>query len=244
MSTATSRIVLVDDHPLLCEGVRRLISADAGLNIVGFAGSVQEALSMVGNLRPDLVITDLTLPGRNGLELVKDLAATFPDIPTIVYSMHDELIYAERVLRAGGRGYVMKDSPPETLLKAVHIVLGGGVFASTTITAHFLRAFVGGPRAASQDFALAHLTDREMEVFELIGQAKGNHEIVCQLGISPRTLDAHRAHIREKLGFENGKEVIRHAIRWVEIGMISATADLPVAAVAGRSGVARPADCG
>lgn len=217
---AMNRILLVDDHPLLREGLGRLIDADSGLSVCAMAGSVQEALSMVESTEPDLVITDLTLPGRNGLELIKDLLATHPQLPVIVLSMHDELIYAERVLRAGGRGYVMKDSPPERLLEAIYMVLGGGVFASRSVTNHFLRALssVKGPPAPG--FPLERLTDREMEVFELIGQAKSNQDIASRLGISPRTLDAHRAHIREKLGLGDSNELTRYAIRWVEVGVI------------------------
>jgi DNA-binding NarL/FixJ family response regulator len=215
-----NRILLVDDHPLLREGLGRLIDAKADLGVCGMAGTVQEALSMVESSKPDLVITDLTLPGRNGLELIKDLGATHPELPIIVLSMHDELIYAERVLRAGGRGYVMKDSSTDRLLEAIEVVLGGGVFASQTVTTHLLKALssVKGPPAPG--FPLERLTDREMEVFELIGQARSNHDIASRLGISPRTLDAHRAHIREKLGLEDGNELTRYAIRWVEVGMI------------------------
>lgn len=215
-----NRILLVDDHPLLREGLTRLISNESGMTICGTAGSVQEALTMVENEKPDLVITDLTLPGRNGLELIKDLGATHPEIPTIVLSMHDELFYAERVLRAGGRGYVMKDAAPEHLLKAIRTVLDGGVFASPTVTTHFLQTLSPGKPQSKPSFPLERLTDREMEVFELIGNAKSNHDIACRLGISPRTLDAHRAHIREKLGLGDGNELTRYAIRWVEIGMI------------------------
>ncbi len=215
-----NRILLVDDHPLLREGLTRLISNESGMTICGTAGSVQEALAVVETEKPDLVITDLTLPGRNGLELIKDLGATHPEIPTIVLSMHDELFYAERVLRAGGRGYVMKDSAPEHLLKAIRTVLDGGVFASPTVTTHFLQTLSPGKPQSKPSFPLERLTDREMEVFELIGNAKSNHDIACRLGISPRTLDAHRAHIREKLGLGDGNELTRYAIRWVEIGMI------------------------
>lgn len=215
-----NRILLVDDHPLLREGLTRLISNESGMTICGTAGSVQEALAVVETEKPDLVITDLTLPGRNGLELIKDLGATHPEIPTIVLSMHDELFYAERVLRAGGRGYVMKDAAPEHLLKAIRTVLDGGVFASPTVTTHFLQTLSPGKPQSKPSFPLERLTDREMEVFELIGNAKSNHDIACRLGISPRTLDAHRAHIREKLGLGDGNELTRYAIRWVEIGMI------------------------
>lgn len=215
-----NRILLVDDHPLLREGLGRLIAAESGLEVCGMAGTVQEALSLVEALKPNLVVTDLTLPGRNGLELIKDLNSTHPEIPIIVLSMHDELIYAERVLRAGGRGYVMKDSPPDRLIEAIRIVLDGGVFASRTVTNHFLKSLSTNKGPTKPSFPLERLTDREMEVFELIGQAKSNHDIANRLGISPRTLDAHRAHIREKLGLGDSNELTRHAIRWVEVGMM------------------------
>ena len=221
-SGRASRILLVDDHPLLREGLGRLITAENGLTVCGMAGSAQEALALVEREKPDLVITDLTMPGRNGLELIKDLAAIHPGIPVIVLSMHDEMIYAERVLRAGGRGYVMKDTPPDRLLEAIRTVLAGGVFASQMVTSHLLCALSSGKTPPKAGFPMERLTDREMEVFELIGQALGNHEIATRLGISPRTLDAHRAHIREKLGLADSNELIRHAIRWIEVGMIEA----------------------
>ena len=220
MSTKTTKrkILLVDDHPLLLEGLGKLLSAEPDLCVCGMAGDAREAMSMVESMPPDLIVTDLTLPGRNGLELIKDLAALHPEIPIIVLSMHDEMAYAERVLRAGGRGYVMKDTPPGQLLDAIRTVLGGGVFASQQVTNNLLRTISSGKKPTRPCFPLECLTDREMEVFELIGQAKSNHDISTQLGISPRTLDAHRAHIREKLGFIDGNELTRHAIRWIEAG--------------------------
>jgi len=217
---SSCRILLVDDHPLLLAGLEMLIESQPGLGVCGTAGNTQDALTLTESLRPDLIIADLTLPGRNGLELIKDLAALHPELPVIVLSMHDEMAYAERVLRAGGRGYVMKDSPPAQLLDAIRVVLDGGVFASQQVTSSLLRSFSPGKPHAGAGFPLDCLTDREMEVFELIGQAKSNHEIAAQLGISPRTLDAHRAHIREKLGITEGNELTRHAIRWTEIGSI------------------------
>ena len=216
----TRKILLVDDHPLMTEGLRQLLASQAGLSICGIAGSVQQAIALVESTTPDLIITDLTLPGRNGLELIKDLGTTHPNIPIIVLSMHDELLYAERVLRAGGRGYVTKNSPSERILEAIHCVLNGGVFASPAVTNHFLLAMLPGRSPAKPSFPLDRLTDREIEVFELIGHAKSNHDISSQLGISTRTVDVHRAHIREKLGLEDGNALTRHAIRWVEVGMI------------------------
>ena len=213
-------ILLVDDHPLLLAGIGKLIDSKPGLAICGTASNAREALTLAEKLKPDLVIADLTLPGRNGLELIKDLVALYPDLPVIVLSMHDEMVYAERVLRAGGRGYVMKDTPPERLLEAIRVVLDGGVSVSQKVTSNLLRSYASGKHHAEKGRALECLTDREMEVFELIGQAKSNHEIASQLGISPRTLDAHRAHIREKLGLTESNELTRHAIRWIEVGAI------------------------
>jgi DNA-binding NarL/FixJ family response regulator len=215
-----SRILLVDDHPVINLGLRLLIDAEPGLSVCGIAATVQEALALVNSEHPDLIITDLTMPGRNGLELIKDLAATHRGLPVIVHSLHDELLYAERVLRAGGRGYVSKNASTERLIEAIHCVLSGGVFASPVVIKHFLQSLMPGSKPAAMNFPLKRLTDRELEVFELIGQAKGNHEIANQLGISNRTVDVHRAHIREKLGLEDGNAVTRYAIRWVEVGMI------------------------
>jgi len=217
---STRQVLLVDDHPLLLEGLRKLIECETGLHVCGMAGDVRAALMMVDEFQPDLIITDLTLPGRNGLELIKDLGSLHPEVPIIVLSMHDEMVYAERVLRAGGRGYVMKDTPPAHLLEAIRLVMSGGIFASESVTSSLLRSFSSGKPHAKPGFPLECLTDREMEVFELIGQAKSNQDIAAQLGISPRTLDAHRAHIREKLGFTEGNELTRHAIRWIEVGNI------------------------
>lgn len=214
------KILLVDDHPLMTEGLRQLLASQAGLSICGMAGSVQQAIALVESSAPDLIITDLTLPGRNGLELIKDLGTTHPEIPIIVLSMHDELLYAERVLRAGGRGFVTKNSPTERILEAIHCVLAGGVFVSPAVTHHFLQAMLPGRSPAKPSFPLDRLTDREIEVFELIGHAKSNHDISSLLGISTRTVDVHRAHIREKLSLEDGNALTRHAIRWVEVGMI------------------------
>jgi DNA-binding NarL/FixJ family response regulator len=184
------------------------------------AGSVQEALAAVEAEKPDIIVTDLTLPGRNGLELIKDLGAIHPEIPVIVFSMHDESVYAERVLCAGGRGYVMKDAAPDCFLEAIRTVAAGGISVSQSVTHLFLNALSAGKHSIQAGGSLKRLTDREMEVFELIGQAKSNHVIADRLGISPRTLDAHRAHIREKLGLADSNELTRHAIRWVEVGLM------------------------
>jgi DNA-binding NarL/FixJ family response regulator len=214
------RILVVDDHPLLKVGLARLIEGEPGLEICGMACEAHEAMAQVESCKPDLVVTDLTLPGRSGLELIKDLSAIHPELPVIVFSMHDEMVYAERVLRAGGRGYVTKDSAPERLVEAIRTVLEGGVYASKSLTGHLLNSLAPRKGAAGNGSPLQRLTDRELEVFEMIGQARNHQEIAMNLGISPRTLDAHRTHIREKLGLEDGNDLTRQAIRWVEVGKI------------------------
>lgn len=210
-----SKILIVDDHPVVRGGLQSIIDGREGLTVCGTAGSVQEALAQVEATRPDLVLTDLGLPGRNGIELIKDLRTLHPELPVLVMSMHDELIYAERVLRAGGRGYVAKEAPAELLLQAIRRVLEGGVFVSELVTNHFLHG-LSGNHGQKTSFPIQRLTDRELEVFEHIGRGKSTHDIADQLGISPRTVDAHRTHIREKLGLGDGNELIRFAVRWVE----------------------------
>jgi DNA-binding NarL/FixJ family response regulator len=212
------RVLLVDDHPFLLQGLNRMISTTDGLEVCGMAGDVQMALALVESTRPDLIITDLSMPGRNGLELIKDLGATHPEIPIIVLSMHDEMIYAERVFRAGGKAYVMKDWPVERLMEAIQMVLRGEIFASRAVTNHVLQSLAPNRPGSKLQFPLDRLSDRELEVFELLGRSGNHHEIAEKLGISPRTLDAHRAHIREKLGLADSGELTRHAIRWAESG--------------------------
>jgi DNA-binding NarL/FixJ family response regulator len=210
-----SRILIVDDHPVVRGGLQSIIDGRDDLSVCSTAGSVQQALAEVEASHPDLVLTDLGLPGRNGIELIKDLRTLHPELPVLVMSMHDELIYAERVLRAGGRGYVAKEAPAEVLLHAIRKVLAGGVFVSDLVTNHFFHG-ISGNSGRNGSFPIQRLTDRELEVFEHIGRGKGTHDIAEQLGISPRTVDAHRTHIREKLGLGDGNELIRYAVRWVE----------------------------
>lgn len=209
------KVLIVDDHPVLLDGLRSVIGDRDGLVVCGGAGSVEEALRLIEELEPDIVLSDLSLPGRNGVELIKDLRSLHPDLPVLVMSMHDEIVYAERVLRAGGKGYIMKETPSDTLLHAIHTVLDGRVYVSETVTNHFLEG-IAGSATQKASFPLQRLTDRELEVFELIGRGKGNQEIAGMLSISPRTIDAHKVHIREKLGLKDGNELTLYAVRWVE----------------------------
>jgi DNA-binding NarL/FixJ family response regulator len=152
--------------------------------------------------------------------LIKDLRAAHPALPVLVMSMHDEMIYAERALKAGARGYIMKEAPSRDLLNAIRTVLDGSVFASPAVTSQILKTLSGGRERGGAGFPLERLTDREMEVFELIGLGQGNREIAGRLGVSRRTIDAHRIHIREKLGIGDGGALTRYAVRWTEAGTL------------------------
>lgn len=212
------RIVIADDHPVMREGLAHVLGSDPEFEVCGAAGSVAEALKLVSATNPDLLVTDLSFPERSGLELIKDVSVLKPDLPVITISLHDELIYAERVFRAGCRGYLSKDSSPSVILEAVHRVLAGGVYASQAVTDHLLHSMAGGPAVKQPKFPLKRLSDRELEVFELIGHGKITREIGEILHISSRTVDAHRGHIREKLGLGNKGDLTCYAVRWIESG--------------------------
>lgn len=208
------RIVLIDDHPIMRRGLAVLIRAEKGLDVCGEAGSAREGLEVIEKLKPDLAVIDLTLPDKSGLELVKDVRAAFPVTQCVVLSMHDEAMYGERALRAGARGYVMKEAAADHLVTAIHKVLGGGLYVSEALNARMLEQMTGGPR--SKPSGMDALTDREMEILELIGKGVATKNIATQLSISARTVEAHRAHIKEKLGIVDGAALVRHAVQWVE----------------------------
>ncbi|HEY1050650.1 MAG TPA: response regulator transcription factor [Prosthecobacter sp.] len=208
------RIVLIDDHPIMRRGLAVLIRAEKGLDVCGEAGSAREGLEVIEKLKPDLAVIDLTLPDKNGLELVKDVRAAFPATQCVVLSMHDEAMYGERALRAGARGYVMKEAAADHLVTAIHKVLGGGLYVSEALNARMLEQMTGAAR--SKPSGMDALTDREMEILELIGKGVATKNIAAQLCISARTVEAHRAHIKEKLGITEGAALVRHAVQWVE----------------------------
>ncbi|MCB1077923.1 MAG: response regulator transcription factor [Verrucomicrobiae bacterium] len=211
------RILIVDDHPIMRFGLARLIDEEPDLSVPWEAGTAREALTLLEQDRPDLVLIDMALPDRNGLELIKDIRAAFEGVQCLAISMHDEELYAERVLRAGGRGYVMKEEAPGKLIQAIRRVLDGGVFLSGKMEARIVELFAGGEKSGSP---VERLSDRELEVFRLLGEGHGTREIAGKLGISIRTIDAHRAHIKEKLGLRDATELVHQAVRWVETGQM------------------------
>jgi DNA-binding NarL/FixJ family response regulator len=215
MSAPKSRLLLVDDHRIVLDGYRLMLDAEPDLAVCATVTSVPEALDAVERERPDLVVTDLTMPGRGGLDLIKDLLTLYPGLRILVCSMHDETLYAERALRAGAKGYVMKDADGPTFLAAIRRVLGGQVFMSEKLAARVLDVFAG-TRPRGSKSPLEKLSDREFEVFRLFGEGKTAKEIAAQLNLSPKTVSVHRDHIKEKLGFPTSAEMIRQAVRFVE----------------------------
>ncbi|PTX98919.1 response regulator transcription factor [Opitutus sp. ER46] len=208
-------ILIVDDHPFMRAGLAQLIDKQADLRVCGEAGDPAEALRKLAELKVDLVLTDMTMPGRSGIEFIKDVQALYPKMPMLVVSMHDEVIYAERVLRAGARGYIMKEAGGENLLFAIRQVLVGQAYVSPRVSAKILDD-MSGRKPRGSNSPIERLSDREFEVFQLIGQGKSTREIAKQLGLSPKTVDVHRANTKEKLGLDDATALVRHAVRWVE----------------------------
>ena len=208
------RVFIVDDHPVFRDGLVRIVSQVENLMVCGEASNATDAFDAITKLNPDLVLLDITLPGKSGLELLLDVHAVKPELPVLVISMHDEQLYAERVLRAGGRGYIMKQEGPDKMRAAIEKVLDGKVYASEGTAAAILDS-LSRPRSAASTSVLGKLTDRELEVLRLIGQGKDTHEIADTLHISNKTVDTHRGHVREKLALKNGTELIHYAVRWV-----------------------------
>jgi DNA-binding NarL/FixJ family response regulator len=212
---ARKRVLVIDDHPMTRAGVVHLLSKQADLEICGEAGAPAEALAAIPNLKPDLVITDMTMPGRSGIEFLKDTLALYPQLAILVVSMHDELIYAERALRAGAKGYIMKQAGGEKLLAAIRRVLAGQISVSEEMSSKILQNISGGGSRGSHS-PIEKLSDREFEVFQLIGGGKSTREIASQLHLSPKTVDVHRGHIKEKLELTDATALVRYAVRWIE----------------------------
>lgn len=212
---AKSRVLLVDDHPILRRGIADLINSENSLEVCGEAGNMQDAFTEAGKLKPDLVIVDVSLDGNNGIELMKNMTSRFPNLPLLAYSMHDESIYAERALRAGAKGYVMKQAPPESLLEAISVVLKGKIYLSEQMSDRMLGKLVGaGGSAAPTASPIDKLSDRELEVLQLMGGGLSTSQIADKLCLSVKTIETYREHLKEKLNLTNGQELLRYAIEW------------------------------
>ena len=205
------KILIVDDHPMMREGLSGVINHELDLTVCGAVENAHQAMDAIPKLSPDLVLVDITLPGKNGLELVKDLKAMHPRLAILAISMHDESLYAERMLRAGANGYITKQQPPEELVKAIRQVLGNNLYVSKEVSEKLLRRFSGQPLKAQSTMEI--LTDREFEVLQLIGEGKSPREIARQLHISEKTVAVHSANIRQKLELNSTAKLIRFAVQ-------------------------------
>jgi len=210
------RVLIVDDHPIVRNGLRQLIEHESDLSVCGAAGSAREAMAAIEEAVPDLVLMDITIEGTNGIEVTKDIREKYPELPILVLSMHDENLYAERALRAGARGYAMKQESPETVLTAIRKVLSGGIHVSDTVASRLLGDYVKDNTVEHAQDGLDMLSDRELEIFELIGRGLTTREIADKLTLSIKTVETHRSHIRQKLRAETTASVTHRAVRWVE----------------------------
>jgi DNA-binding NarL/FixJ family response regulator len=208
-----AQILIVDDHPMTRAGLTYLLNHQPDTVVSGEAENAAEALDLLAVSQPDLMLIDITLPGKSGLELIKDVKAIRPDLPMLVVSMHDESLYADRVLRAGARGYITKHEGGDKLMGAIRQVLAGKIYVSESMSAHILEIFSGG-QAGSDRSSMQNLSDREFEVFQALGEGLSSHEIAKKLHLSSKTVDAHRANIKGKLKINTTAELISFAARW------------------------------
>ncbi len=207
------QIFLVEDHPVTREGFAQLLNYQSDMQVCGEAGSAKQALVGIHTTHPDLVIIDLTLNEGNGIDLIKDIRAIHEHLPILVFSTHDESLYAERVLRAGAQGYVMKQAPTNQVMTAIRQLLRGEIFLSETMRTKLVHQHLHGATAI-QTTGVEALSNRELEIFRQIGVGKSTRQIAADLNVSVSTIETHRAHIKEKLGLRNASELMRRAVEW------------------------------
>jgi DNA-binding NarL/FixJ family response regulator len=216
LSTAPKRrVLLVDDHPIVRQGLTEMVNHEEDLSVCGTAEDMNQALEQIERLKPDLVVLDISLKGSNGIEVLKDIKVRLPKTVVLMLSMHDETLYAVRALRAGAAGYVMKQEPADRVLDSMRRVLSGEIALSQSMEKTMMKQLFGG-RADHTGSPLEDLSDRELEVFRLIGKGCSTRQIAEELHRSIKTIESHRAHIKEKLNLKNAMELVQHAIQWQE----------------------------
>jgi DNA-binding NarL/FixJ family response regulator len=208
------KILVVDDHPMIREGLAKLVDVEQDLMICGQAEDVPEALKAISETKPDIVVVDISLKQSSGIELMKSIKAQYPKVPVLVLSMHSEDLYAERALRAGAKGYIMKQKASEELLTAIRHVLDGQIYLSDKVSKRLIHKLARG-KAEISDSPIDSLSDRELEVFRFIGQGYGTSQIANELYLSVKTIETYRTHIKEKLNLANSRELTQYAIQWV-----------------------------
>ncbi|MBW8039623.1 MAG: response regulator transcription factor [Planctomycetes bacterium] len=209
-----SRIVIVDDHPIVREGLSDLINKEDDLAVCGEAEDGQGAMAVIKELEPDIAIVDISLQETSGLELIKDLKVQHPSMPVLALSMYEESLYAERVLRAGAKGYIMKREATKNVVMAIRKVLSGQLYLSEKMAITLVDKLVGGKADASSS-PIDRLTDRELEVFSMLGHGKGTRQISERLHLSVKTIETYRSRIKEKLNLASGSELLQHAFQWI-----------------------------
>jgi DNA-binding NarL/FixJ family response regulator len=207
------KIMIVDDHPITREGIARRISSESDMMVCSEAESAQEALQIIEKQKLDLVLLDISLEASSGLDVLKDLRTRFPELHTLILSMHEESLYAERALRAGARGYIMKGASPEKLIQAIRQVLAGEIYLSESMTKTALARIGNGKHSP---YTIEDLSDRELEVFQLIGRGFGTREIATALHLSVKTIASHRENMKLKLNLKSSSALVQHAIHWAQ----------------------------
>ena len=209
-----AKILIVDDHPLVREGLADLVNKEKDLVVCGQAEDAYQAMEAIRELKPDMAIVDISLKETSGLELIKDIKIQHPGLPVLTLSMHEESVYAERALRAGAKGYIMKREATKKVVTAIRKVLRGQLYLSEKMTTRLVRKFVDGkPEAGTSP--IDRLTDRELEVFSLLGRGNGTRQISEQLHLSVKTIETYRSRIKEKLNLTSASELLQHAFQWV-----------------------------
>jgi DNA-binding NarL/FixJ family response regulator len=214
-----AKVLLVDDHPIVRQGLAQLLDQSNDLKVCGEASSAQSALEAIGRLQPDIVIVDILLKGENGIELIKKIKSLYGKLPVLVMSMYDESLYAERALRAGARGYIMKEEATDKMLTAIRKIMQGDIYLSEGMVSRVLHRLADGKGEVGTP--LDRLSDRELEVFQLIGEGLGTRQIAERLSVSVKTIESYRAHIKDKLELDNSNDVVRQAMQWVQNGGLS-----------------------
>ncbi len=204
---------MVDDHPIVRQGLALLINQEADMLVCGEAEEAMGAMHVLASSKPDVLIVDISLNGPDGLDLLKNVRTTHPTLPVLILSMHDESIYAERALRAGANGYIMKQEATEKVLVALRRILAGEIYVSDRIANKMLKHYITGS-GTLRPSSIADLSDRELEVFRLIGEGHGTRQIAEELHLSVKTVESYQAHIKEKLSLRSARELMQHAIQW------------------------------
>lgn len=209
-----TQILIVDDHPIVRQGIAGLVNHENDLAVCGQAEDAHQALRAIGQLTPDMVIVDISLKETNGLELIKNIHSRYPNLLILALSMHDETVYAERALRAGAMGYIMKQEATENVILAIRKILSGELYVSDRMASRMVRKLVGG-QTETLGSPIESLSDRELEVFHLIGHGHGTRQISERLHRSVKTIETYQANIKEKLSLKNAGELHQYAIQWV-----------------------------